>query len=388
MLAVMSDRYDAIVLISFGGPRMPDDVMPFLRNVTKGRGIPEERLAEVAEHYLHFDGASPINEQTEDLYEALVQGLANSGHPMPVYAGNRNWTPFIADAFVRAHADGHRRLLAVVTSPYACYSSCRQYLEDIERALAETRLDNVLAVDKVRQFFNHPGFIAPWVRGLEEAVVSLREETEDLKAEQIEVLFCAHSLPVGYESSSGPKDGRGVYVAQHLEVARLVLAEMAQRGGLELPNWQLVFQSRSGPPQMPWLVPDVNDAIAEIDTSSRKAVITVPISFLSDNMEVIWDLDNEAAATSRDLGFAFRRVPTPGTAPVFISALVEMIGERQGWVEGRCSVGKFDAWFDACPPGCCTPERTGSPRIVRVRTAGEESMTGASRVSASREAMN
>lgn len=375
-MAAMTDPHDAIVLISFGGPREPEDVMPFLRNVTRGRGVPDERLAEVAEHYHHFDGASPINEQTEALHQALIEALAASGHPMPVYQGNRNWTPFLADALAQARDDGHRSVLAVVTSPYACYSSCRQYLEDIDRALDERDLARDLHVDKVRQYFNHPAFVDPWVRGLTEAVGSLRAEMPGLRADQIEVVFCAHSLPVSYQRASGPADQPGVYVEQHLDIASVVIARAAEALGQDLPHWQLAYQSRSGAPHIPWLEPDVNEVIDAL-ADDRRAVITVPLSFLSDHMEVIWDLDNEAAATAAGRGLGFRRVSTPGTDEQFVSGLVELIGEREGWVSTRAHVGTFDAWFDACPPGCCTPTHTGRPST---RVVGERTTLGISRV--------
>lgn len=370
----MTTAHDAVVLISFGGPRIPEDVMPFLRNVVRGRGVPDERLAEVAEHYHHFDGASPIVEQTEQLHQALTAALAEAGHPMAVYQGNRNWTPYIADALEQAYNDGHESVLAVLTSPYASYSSCRQYLEDIDRALGERALAEKIRVAKVRQYFNHPGFVEPWGHGLIAAINSLRSENPSLSGEEIEVIFCAHSLPVSYQKSSGPDGSGGVYVAQHLDVAKLVIDETCEALGIELPNWQLAYQSRSGAPHIPWLEPDVNEVIEGLD-ASRKAVITVPLSFLSDHMEVIWDLDNEAATTAAARGFAFRRVATPGTDPTFVAGLVELIGEREGWIETRAKVGKFDAWFDYCPAGCCTPAHTGRPMP---RVAGEQTSLGAS----------
>ena len=326
-------EYDAILLSSFGGPEGQDDVLPFLRNVTRGRGIPDERLEEVAVHYRHFGGVSPINQQNRDLKAALEQRLAERGVDLPVYWGNRNWEPYLDTALTQAHAAGHDRLIAIATSAYSSYSSCRQYREDWADALEASGLRADVQIDKVRAFYNHPGFVAPFVEGVQQAVAEAREA--GIADTEIELLFVTHSIPEDDAIRSGDQefdygtraDGTrmGAYERQHLDVSAYV-AEHAAPG----VGWQLVYQSRSGPPSQPWLEPDINDAIEELE--GRKAVVIVPIGFISDHMEVMWDLDEEALETAEEHGLWARRTPTPGVHEAFVDALVDLVLER---VEGR-----------------------------------------------------
>jgi len=356
--------YDAILLAGFGGPEGQEDVIPFLRNVTRGRGIPDERLEEVAQHYRRFGGVSPINAQNRALKAALEAELARRGIDLPVYWGNRNWAPYLEDAVRDAAAAGDTLLLGLATSAYASYSSCRQYREDFARVLESTGLAGTVRIDKVRQFFDHPGFVAPFVTGVEEAVRGLLDG--GIASAEIAVLFSTHSIPVADAERSGPRDRDcgtgGAYAAQHLAVAEHVMARLADA----LPvvagvAWSLVYQSRSGPPTQPWLEPDVNDAIRAAAAIGKKGVIVVPIGFMSDHMEVLWDLDTEARETAAELGLAFARVPTPGVDPVFVAGLVDLVEERLRGTPAadRPHVTALGPWFDVCRPGCCENVRAG-----------------------------
>ena len=355
--------YDAILLASFGGPEGQDDVIPFLRNVTRGRGIPDERLEEVAHHYRHFGGVSPINAQNRELKAALEAELADRGIDLPVLWGNRNWDPYLADTLRDAHAQGHRTLIAVATSAYSSYSSCRQYREDFAAALDDTGLSGEMTIDKVRQFFDHPGFVAPFIDGLEAglAEVTTANPGIDLTTE-VEVLFTTHSIPSADAAKSGP-DFRGfgeggAYEAQHRAVAEIVMAAVDSAEGVP---WQLVFQSRSGPPSQPWLEPDINDVIAEAPSRGIRAVVIVPIGFVSDHMEVMWDLDNEAMESCREAGIQGVRVPTPGVDPAYVSGLVDLVIARIVGTpaSGRPAVTELGPWYDVCRPGCCENARLG-----------------------------
>ena len=351
--------YDALLLLGFGGPEGQDDVIPFLRNVTAGRGIPDERLEEVAHHYRHFGGVSPINQQNRDLVAALDAELRARGIDLPVYWGNRNWMPYVADAVQQLHADDHRRVLALATSAYSSYSSCRQYREDLADALEATGLGEQLQIDKVAQFFDHPGFVTPFVDGIRSGLEKLREHGIE-KPDEIEVLFSTHSIPVADAERSGPRDRDfgpgGAYAAQHTAVAEQIMRTL----GSESP-WQLVYQSRSGPPSVPWLEPDVNDAIAALPAQGRRGVLIVPLGFVSDHMEVMWDLDTEAIETATELGLVAVRTATPGTSPTYVAGLVDLIEERlQGTpASQRERVTSLGPWFDVCRPGCCENARLG-----------------------------
>ncbi|HEY9365494.1 MAG TPA: ferrochelatase [Agromyces sp.] len=353
--------YDAILLAGFGGPEGQDDVIPFLRNVTSGRGIPDERLEEVAHHYRHFGGTSPINQQNRELKAALEAELANRGIDLPVYWGNRNWDPYLNDALAEAKAAGHTRLIAIATSAYSSYSSCRQYREDFADAIADTGLGDKVQIDKVRQFFDHPGFVAPFVEGVRDGLAGLEASGDLNRTTEIEVLFATHSIPSTDAAKSGPAERGfgegGAYAAQHRAVAEVV---MSKAGAADVP-WQLVYQSRSGPPSMPWLEPDINDAIEELPAAGRKAVVIVPLGFVSDHMEVLWDLDNEALETAEQQGLAAVRVPTPGTHPAYVAGLVDLVLERVNGtpVAERPAETELGPWYDVCRPGCCENVRLG-----------------------------
>ena len=342
-------HYDAVLLSGFGGPEGQADVIPFLRNVTRGRGIPDERLEEVAHHYRHFGGVSPINDHNRELRSALEARLAQRELPLPVIWGNRNWAPYLNDALAEAFQRGFTRLLAIPTSAYSSYSSCRQYREDWADALEDSGLVDQLRIDKVRPFFNHPGFVAPFVEGVRDAIEAAA--ADGIVASELEVLFCTHSIPTLDAELSG---GGGAYPAQHRSVAAYVMAQ-----GAPEVAWQLVYQSRSGPPSQPWLEPDVNDAIQEL--AGRRGVILVPLGFVSDHMEVMWDLDTEAVETATEAGLWVRRTPTPGVHPAFVDALADLVAER---IEGRPAAqrGAVTAegpWVDVCRPGCCENRRLG-----------------------------
>ncbi len=356
--------YDAILLAGFGGPEGQDDVIPFLRNVTRGRGIPDERLEEVAHHYRHFGGVSPINDQNRELKAALEAELARRGIDLPVYWGNRNWDPYLADALQAAYDDGHRTLLTIATSAYSSFSSCRQYREDIAIALEQTGLEGQVAVDKLRQYFDHPGFVEPFVEGVVAGVRSLLPGVDGDES-AIRLVFATHSIPTTDAERSGPRDRSfgegGAYAAQHLAVSELVATLAARELGFESLAWELVYQSRSGPPTQPWLEPDINDRIEELPGEGVKAIAIVPVGFLSDHMEVLWDLDTEALETSEEHGLAAVRVPTPGSHARFVSGLVDLVIERQQGTPPaeRPALTDLGPWFDVCRPGCCENVRAG-----------------------------
>ena len=356
--------YDGILLAGFGGPEGQDDVIPFLRNVTRGRGIPDERLEEVAHHYRHFGGVSPINAQNRALKAALESELAARGIDLPVYWGNRNWAPYLEDAVGDADANGDRSLLAFATSAYSSFSSCRQYREDFARVLEETGLGERMTIDKIRPFFDHPGFVASFISGVRNAIEKF--VADGIDARQIHVLFSTHSVPLADAQRSGPRDidwgEGGAYAAQHEAVGAWVMDRVSH----EMPqaadvSWELVYQSRSGPASQPWLEPDVCDVIGELSGRGKSAVIVVPLGFVSDHMEVLWDLDTEAKEAAEDAGLAFTRTPTPGVSAEFVTGIVDLIEER---LQGRPAadrerVTSLGPWFDVCRPGCCENVRAG-----------------------------
>nr|WP_211294433.1 ferrochelatase [Compostimonas suwonensis] len=364
--------YDAILLASFGGPEGQDDVIPFLRNVTRGRGIPEERLEEVAHHYRAFGGVSPINDQNRELKAALEAEIAARGIDLPVLWGNRNWDPYLRDALTEAHEAGYTKLIAIATSAYSSYSSCRQYREDFAIALEETGLEGEIAIDKVRQFFDHPGFVQPFIEGVRDGLVEVQSQLPgiDLTTE-VQVLFTTHSIPSTDAAKSGPAERGfgegGAYAAQHLAVAEVVMHEASQELGGAVPKetggipWELVYQSRSGPPSMPWLEPDINDVIGELPSRGVRAVVIVPLGFVSDHMEVKWDLDNEAMETAGENDILAIRVPTPGVHKAYVAGLVDLVLERRDGVpvDERPAVTSLGPWYDVCRPGCCENVRLG-----------------------------
>jgi protoporphyrin/coproporphyrin ferrochelatase len=339
--------YDAFLLVSFGGPEGSDDVMPFLRNVTRGRGIPEERLQIVAEHYHHFGGVSPINGQCRELLVAIEKEFASTGVRLPIYWGNRNWDPYLSETIRQMRSDGIGRAIAFVTSPYGSYSSCRQYLDDIVRARAQVG-PGAPVIDKIRHYHDHPGHITAHADGVRAALATLPQHRKPTTR----IVFTAHSIPNSLAATAGPDGGTDRYVTQLREVAALV-AEAAAPG---VP-WDLVWQSRSGPPQVPWLEPDVNDHLAALAAAGTTGVVVSPIGFISDHLEVLWDLDNEAAATAARLDLDFARAATPGTHPEFVAMIGELVRERLADGVPRRALGEVPSW-DACPAGCCAaPQR-------------------------------
>lgn len=351
--------YDAILLASFGGPEGQDDVIPFLRNVTRGRGIPEERLEEVAHHYRAFGGISPINDQNRELKAALEAELERRGIDLPVLWGNRNWAPYLREALTEANDRGYRTLIAIGTSAYSSYSSCRQYREDYAMALEETGLSGVIEIDKIRQFFDHPGFVEPFIEGVRTGLADVA--AHGIPLAQTRVLFSTHSIPSADAERSGPRSRgfgpEGAYAAQHLAVAEVVIAA---QDSSEI-GWDLVYQSRSGPPTQPWLEPDVNDRITELAAEGVKAVVIVPLGFISDHMEVKWDLDTEAMETAGELGILAVRVPTPGVHAAFVAGLVDLVLERRNGTPtaDRPALTPLGPWYDVCRPGCCENVRLG-----------------------------
>ncbi len=336
-------EYDSILLVSFGGPENRADVMPFLENVVRGKNVPPERLKEVAVHYNHFEGKSPINDQNRALIAALEAELRKSEIDLPVYWGNRNWNPFILDALRQMRDDGKKRALAFFTSAYSSYSGCRQYQEDIEKAREELG-EGAPLVDKLRAFYNHPGFIEANVDCLLAALETLPKE----RRECARVAFSGHSIPIAMAETCD-------YADQIEETARLV-AEGARHD-----RWQLVYQSRSGPPHVPWLGPDILEHLDALSQINVKDVVVAPIGFLSDHMEVVWDLDHEARDYANELGITLTRAPTVGTHSAFVAMIRELIEERLGKVSVRQSMGKRGPAPDVCPPDCCQYQ----PRVSR-----------------------
>ncbi len=331
----MSSEYDALLLLSFGGPEGPDDVLPFLENVVRGRGVPRERLLEVAEHYSHFGGVSPINEQNRALLAAVRAEL-----DLPVYWGNRNWRPLVEDTVATMRADGVRRALVFVTSAYTSYSGCRQYQDDLARARAAVG-EGAPELDKLRHYFNHPGFIEPAADGVRAALVGRPDAR---------LVFTAHSIPLSMEASSGPPGH--LYTAQLREASRLV-AEAVRGPGA---GFDVVWQSRSGPPSVPWLEPDVNDHLAALAAAGTAAVVVSPIGFVSDHVEVLWDLDEEAAATAAKLGLDYARASTVGTDPRFVRMVSQLVEERTAGAP-KLALGPMGPSHDVCPLDCCPAPR-------------------------------
>ncbi|MEU8463506.1 ferrochelatase [Streptomyces sp. NPDC029003] len=357
--------YDALLLLSFGGPEGPDDVVPFLENVTRGRGIPRERLKEVGQHYFLFGGVSPINGQNRELLDALRKDFAGHGLDLPVYWGNRNWAPYLTDVLREMAADGRRRIAVLATSAYASYSGCRQYRENLADALAALEAEGVAElprVDKLRHYFNHPGFVQPMIDGVLAALAGLPEQVRD----GAHLVFTTHSIPTAAADASGPAgehgDG-GAYVRQHLDVAAVIARAVRAETGTALP-WELVYQSRSGAPHIPWLEPDVCDHLEALHAAGAPAAVMVPIGFVSDHMEVLYDLDTEAMAKAAELGLPVARSATVGADPRFAAAVRDLVLERAATERGepaeRCALGLLGPSHDLCAVGCC-PAREPRP---------------------------
>lgn len=331
-------QYDALIVVSFGGPDGRDDVLPFLENVVRGKAVPRERLLEVADHYYHFGGKSPINGQNLALIAALETELREQGIDLPIYFGNRNWHPLLPDTFKKMKDDGVKRALAFFTSGFSSYSGCRQYRENVLQAQKEVG-EGAPEIDLLRKFFNHPGYIEPMVELTNQKLAELSDEGR----QKNKTLFVAHSIPKAMADHCD-------YEIQLKESSRLV----AERTGLS--DWELVYQSRSGSPSVPWLEPDICDRIEELE--GYKAVTVIPIGFISDHLEVLFDLDVEAEEAARDANLEMVRVPTVGTHPTFISMIAELIKERLGLQEEKRSEGTFGPSHDVCPPDCCLYPRT------------------------------
>jgi len=333
-------KYDAILVTSFGGPESPADVMPFLENVLRGKNVPRERMLEVAEHYYHFGGKSPLNEQNRQLIAAIEEELAQHGPRLPVYWGNRNWHPMLPDTLRNMHADGVRRALAFVTSAYSSYSSCRQYREDIARAQAVLG-DSAPVVDKIRVFHNHPCFIEAMRDRMKEALEIIPQD----RREAAHLIYTAHSIPMAMAQACD-------YETQLKETCRLVTEQLGRR------EWRLVYQSRSGPPSQPWLEPDILECLREIkEQGGTRDVVISPVGFVSDHMEILFDLDTEAAALCAELGLQMVRARTVGTHPRFIRMIRQLICERMDENPARAALGVLGPRPDICPADCCPMPR-------------------------------
>ena len=351
----MNDKkFDALIVISFGGPEGQDDVMPFLENVLRGKNVPRERMLEVSEHYKHFGGVSPINQQNRELIAAIKKELADHDIDLPVYWGNRNWHPMLADTMQKMTDDGVKRALAVVTSGFSCYSGCRQYRENIYAA-QDVVGEKAPTVDKMRVWYNHPGFVRPMAARVREAISRLSPEGQA----NPHLIFTAHSIPQGMADNSR-------YELQLKESSRLVAEELGS------DNWTLVYQSRSGAPHHPWLEPDVCDYIQSLSsdqpsdqsdqqTKVAKHIVVIPIGFISDHMEVMFDLDTEAMELCQEQGIEMTRAATVGTHPDFVEALRQMIEERCVENPERLALGEMGPSHDVCPEDCCLSGRPTRP---------------------------
>ena len=339
------DPYDGIVLVSFGGPEGPDDVLPFMENVTRGRGIPRQRLVEVSAHYQHFGGVSPINAQNRTLLAAMRNAFDDRGIDVPIAWGNRNWDPSIPTALRELRERGCGRVLALVTSAFSSASGCRQYREDLGRAIEELSLEPAGSpmVDKIRVFYNHPGFVEPMI---DNTVAALRALTANAAAV---VAFTAHSIPCSMADTSD-------YVVQLEEACRLIAEGASARIGRAL-TWDLVFQSRSGAPGQPWLEPDISDHLRVLEANGTAAVAVVPVGFISDHMEVVWDLDTQARQTADEIGLEMTRAATVGVDARFITMIVDLALERAASVRQedpiRVALGMRGPNHDVCPVDCC-----------------------------------
>src|SRR6476469_5358598 len=361
--------YDALLVVSFGGPEKPDDVVPFLENVTRGRGIPRERLEKVGEHYFQLGGRSPLNDLNRTFIAAVEEDLRGNGIDLPVYWGNRNWDPYLTDALGQMARDGVERAVCFVTSAYSSYSGCRQYRENLADAVAD--VEGAPALDRVRHYFNHPGFVEPMV---DATLAALADLPADARGDA-RLLFVTHSVPVSMNEASGRGGSRaqtgsdgagGAYVAQHESVAAEITERIRQHTGHRFPS-EVVFCSRSGPPEVPWLGPDVNVRIEHAARHAVPAVVVVPIGFVADHMEVVYDLDTEARAAAEEAGIAFARAATAGVDPRFVAMVRDLVLERAAAARGedpvRAAVGSLASSWDECPAGCCANPRGPRPAL-------------------------
>lgn len=341
----MAEEIDSILFVSFGGPEGPNDVIPFLENVLRGKPVPRERLLEVAEHYQHFGGISPINQQNRDIIYRLRAALQAAGVDLPIFWGNRNWSPFITDAIRRLQEQGYKHPLPIFTNMFSSYSGCRQYRENIIAAVQEIGPTAPVTAPRLRFGFNHPLFIA----AQQQVIQTAYDQLSDPQRKASRLLYTAHSIPLSMSENCR-------YVEQLKESARLIAERLGN------PNWELVYQSRSGPPQQPWLEPDIGDRIRELATQGIQAVIVVPLGFVSDHMEVLYDLDTEAKDLCGELGLNYVRASAVGTQPEFIQMLVELIQERLSGSAQRACIGNLPPLHDVCPENCCLyPRPSGRP---------------------------
>jgi len=343
----MSSPYEALLVVSFGGPEGMHEVMPFLQNVLLGRNIPEARLKEVVHHYELFGGVSPLNGQNRALIAALRVELQSSGPNIPIYWGNRNWKPLLSEALEQMKQDGIRRALGFFTSAYSSYSSCRQYREDIQKAQAAVG-DGAPEIDKLRVFYNHPGFIEPTVERVQQALGTIPEE----QRRRAHVVFTAHSIPQAMAAGC-------LYENQLREVCRLVVGELG------LQRWSLAYQSRSGPPSQPWIEPDILKHLSQLKEEGITDVVVAPVGFISDHMEVIYDLDTEARQHCAAIGINMVRAATVGTHPRFIRMIRELILERMEEEPTRLSLGTSGPSHDVCPLDCCLSGQATPGRPVK-----------------------
>ncbi|SFT52880.1 ferrochelatase [Geodermatophilus amargosae] len=343
-------RREALLVLSFGGPRGHDDVMPFLENVTRGRGVPRERLLDVAEHYHHFGGVSPINAQNQALVAAIEADLAAAGVDLPVYWGNRNWDPYVEDVWQQMTDDGIEHAYVLATSAYASYSGCRQYHEDVARARIAT--GGGPTAEKLPHYFDTPGFVRANADALAAALAQLPEEHRATAR----LVATAHSIPDAMAAVAGPE---GHAYENELTAAARAVVDAVDPGR----EFDLVWQSRSGPPSVPWLEPDVNDHLRALHENGETAVVVFPVGFVSDHLEVIWDLDNEAEETAGELGLVFVRAGTAGTHPAFVAMVRELLQERRSGAEPRLGTN--------CPAACCFVQRPASRPAVDGAAARE-----------------
>lgn len=341
-------RFDALLVLSFGGPEGPQDVRPFLANVTRGRGVPPERLDEVAEHYLHFGGVSPINRLNRELIAQVETELVAKGEKMPVYFGNRNWHPLVEDTVAAMAADGIRQALVFATSAYGGYSACRQYHDDIARARAAVG-PHAPRLVKLPHFFDHPLFVQINADAVRTALMSLGGAAR--------VVFTAHSIPVTADELGGPPGEGRLYSRQVRRAAELV----AEAAGIT--EYDVVWQSRSGSAAVPWLEPDIVDHLGALAGAGERAVVVCPVGFVADHLEIVWDLDTEARQYAAERGVAFARAATAGSDPRFAPLVVELVLEQldRAVPHGAPSTG-VNADGAPCVPGCCAARATTSAR--------------------------
>ncbi len=351
-----SSGFDALLVLSFGGPEEPAHVRPFLENVTRGRGVPPERLDAVVEHYMHFGGVSPINALNRDIIVRIESELAAAGIDLPVYFGNRNWHPMAEDTAARMKSDGVEKALVFPTSAWGGYSGCRQYHEDIARA-REAVGDGAPEMVKIRQYFDHPAMVDSFAEAIRSAFDRLEPEARS----EARLVFTAHSIPSAADANAGPPaDGGHLYSRQVADASRLAAAAAG------IDDYDVVWQSRSGPPQVPWLEPDICDHLEALAGAGTRAVVVCPIGFVSDHLEVVWDLDTEAEEKAKELQIDYVRAGTPGTDERFAKMVVELVREYTDGIAPR-RIGGVPGYGSTvngarCAVGCCEqPARPPRP---------------------------